>query len=129
MNSNLETLLGGTGESQFTIQTSGPGPSGTLPITEEMLRNDPSGDLFGLTQNAGKAEHVATFLGNGQDSHTKTLYEKLKDGQLGTQKKSAGYLGAWPHKLVSPKLWWTLGSKPLRRHTVARSKFGRQGSQ
>jgi hypothetical protein len=27
--------------------------AGRLPITEEMLRNSPSGDLFGLTQNAG----------------------------------------------------------------------------
>lgn len=30
-----------------------PGPSGQLPLTEEMLRQWPSGDLFGLTQDAG----------------------------------------------------------------------------
>ena len=29
------------------------GPAGALPITAEMLRNAPSGNLFGLTQNAG----------------------------------------------------------------------------
>ncbi len=34
-------------------RTHGEGPAGQLPITEEMLRNDPSGHLFGLTQNAG----------------------------------------------------------------------------
>lgn len=34
-------------------RTRGEGPAGQLPITEEMLRNDPSGHLFGLTQNAG----------------------------------------------------------------------------
>ena len=29
------------------------GPSGSLPLTDEMLRHWPSGDLFGLTMNAG----------------------------------------------------------------------------
>ena len=37
----------------YQIQTHAPGPAGSLPMTKEMLRNDPSGDLFGLTQNAG----------------------------------------------------------------------------
>ncbi len=35
------------------IATSGEGPTGSLPLTDAMLRNWPSGDLFGLTQNAG----------------------------------------------------------------------------
>lgn len=35
------------------ITTRGEGPQGSLPLTDEMLRNWPSGDLFGLTQNAG----------------------------------------------------------------------------
>ena len=29
------------------------GPSGRLPLTAEMLRQEPSGNLFGLTQNVG----------------------------------------------------------------------------
>ena len=29
------------------------GASGSLPITDDQLRNSPSGDLFGLSQNAG----------------------------------------------------------------------------
>ena len=37
----------------FDIQTKARGPLGKLPLTEDMLRNRPSGDLFGLTQNAG----------------------------------------------------------------------------
>jgi putative YjhG/YagF family dehydratase len=37
----------------FQIQTKSSGPAGSLPITEEMLLKSPSGDLFGLTQNAG----------------------------------------------------------------------------
>lgn len=35
------------------VATSGSGPAGSLALTDEMLRNWPSGDLFGLTQNAG----------------------------------------------------------------------------
>jgi putative YjhG/YagF family dehydratase len=40
-------------EDIYRIQTQAPGPSGTLPLTEDLLRNSPSGDIFGLTQNAG----------------------------------------------------------------------------
>jgi putative YjhG/YagF family dehydratase len=35
------------------IATRAPGPAGSLPLTEQMLRERPSGDLFGWTQNAG----------------------------------------------------------------------------
>jgi putative YjhG/YagF family dehydratase len=35
------------------VATAGPGPAGRLPLTAEMLRDRPSGDIFGLTQNAG----------------------------------------------------------------------------
>ena len=35
------------------IATRAPGPSGSLPLTPEMLRERPSGDVFGWTQNAG----------------------------------------------------------------------------
>lgn len=37
----------------LAIETRAPGPPGSLPLTEEMLRNRPSGDLFGLSQDAG----------------------------------------------------------------------------
>src|SRR6187549_2161140 len=35
------------------ITARGQGPRGALPLTPEMLRERPSGDLFGWTQNAG----------------------------------------------------------------------------
>lgn len=35
------------------VRTHAPGPEGTLPITPEMLISQPSGNLFGMTQNAG----------------------------------------------------------------------------
>src|SRR5687768_8310420 len=49
----FETLLGDGGEGLWDVITAAAGPSGTLPLTEEMLLHSPSGDLFALTQNAG----------------------------------------------------------------------------
>src|SRR5688500_14684900 len=37
----------------YQIKTKGPGPTGALPLTAEMLTEAPSGDIFGWTQNAG----------------------------------------------------------------------------
>jgi putative YjhG/YagF family dehydratase len=37
----------------YEIRTRAAGPSGKLPLTDELLRRSPSGDLFGLTQNVG----------------------------------------------------------------------------
>ncbi|MBM4441582.1 MAG: YjhG/YagF family D-xylonate dehydratase [Candidatus Rokubacteria bacterium] len=37
----------------WDIVTAGAGPQGRLPLTAEMLLERPSGDIFGLTQNAG----------------------------------------------------------------------------
>jgi xylonate dehydratase len=39
--------------SLYDVATKAAGPIGSLPLTEEMLRESPSGDLFGLSQNAG----------------------------------------------------------------------------
>ena len=37
----------------YTCQTNASGPQGSLPLTEEMLLNLPSGDVFALSQNVG----------------------------------------------------------------------------
>jgi putative YjhG/YagF family dehydratase len=37
----------------YDIQTKANGPAGSLPLTEELLREAPSGDLFGWTQDVG----------------------------------------------------------------------------
>jgi putative YjhG/YagF family dehydratase len=37
----------------FKIRTKASGPSGSLPVTEDLLLRRPSGDLFGMTQDAG----------------------------------------------------------------------------
>jgi putative YjhG/YagF family dehydratase len=39
--------------SLYDVATHVPGPSGALPLTEAWLRERPSGDVFGWTQNAG----------------------------------------------------------------------------
>src|SRR3954453_19104743 len=37
----------------YDVPTNVAGPSGSLPLTEDLLRNAPSGDLFGWTQDVG----------------------------------------------------------------------------
>lgn len=37
----------------YDITTEGPGPQGRLPLTPEILRTAPSGEIFGWTQDAG----------------------------------------------------------------------------
>jgi putative YjhG/YagF family dehydratase len=45
------------------IRTRVPGPAGALPFTPEMLRERPSGDLFGWSQNAGMGWEPAAIGG------------------------------------------------------------------
>jgi putative YjhG/YagF family dehydratase len=52
-NVTLTELLETGDEGMFAVQTSAEGPRGSLPLTDQMLREWPSGDLFGLSQNAG----------------------------------------------------------------------------
>ena len=37
----------------YAVITHGPGPRGKLPLTAEMLKDRPSGDAFGMTEDAG----------------------------------------------------------------------------
>jgi putative YjhG/YagF family dehydratase len=47
-----------------TLATHSAGPSGTLPLSDEILRNWSSGDLFGLTQSAGMGWDPKKLLGD-----------------------------------------------------------------
>lgn len=47
----------------FEVATKADGPAGSLPLTDEMLRNWPSGHLFGMTQNAGMGWSPKEMLG------------------------------------------------------------------
>jgi putative YjhG/YagF family dehydratase len=42
-----------SGPGVLEVTSAAPGPRGSLPLTADMLRDSPSGDIFGLTQNAG----------------------------------------------------------------------------
>jgi putative YjhG/YagF family dehydratase len=48
---SLSSVLESSGS--FAVQTHAQGPAGALPLSAEMLLTEPSGNLFGLTQNAG----------------------------------------------------------------------------
>ncbi|MBO2521799.1 MAG: YjhG/YagF family D-xylonate dehydratase [Firmicutes bacterium] len=47
----------------YEVITHAPGPQGRLPFTREMLLSAPSGDLFGLMQNAGMGWDPAAVTG------------------------------------------------------------------
>lgn len=51
-------------ETIFDVPARAPGPQGSLPLTPEMLRYRPSGDLFGWTQNAGMGWAPSAFGGS-----------------------------------------------------------------
>lgn len=53
MSSALDSLLDSDNAQIYEILTNAPGPDGKLPLTPDMLLNSPSGDIFGLSQNAG----------------------------------------------------------------------------
>lgn len=47
----------------YAVRTQAPGPQGRLPLTPGLLRDSPSGDVFGMTQNAGMGWPRANMLG------------------------------------------------------------------
>jgi putative YjhG/YagF family dehydratase len=49
----LNAILDSPDPSVYAVTTKADGPAGSLPLTDEMLTDWPSGDLFGLSQNAG----------------------------------------------------------------------------
>ncbi len=50
---NLASIIDSADSGIFNVRTHAPGPEGSLPITPEMLVEEPSGNLFGWSQNAG----------------------------------------------------------------------------
>jgi putative YjhG/YagF family dehydratase len=50
---NFTSLVDSENPEIYSVRTHAPGPQGALPLTPEMLLEEPSGNLFGLTQNAG----------------------------------------------------------------------------
>ena len=50
---NLEEIIDSHDPEIFDLETNSDGPEGSLPLTEEMLLNAPSGDIFAMSQNVG----------------------------------------------------------------------------
>ena len=50
-------------ETIFEIRTNSTGPDGTIELTDDILKHAPSGNLFGLSQNAGMGWNPKDFLG------------------------------------------------------------------
>ena len=60
---NSQSIFDSGDASIFDVKTHAAGPAGSLPVTEEMLLEQPSGNLFGLTQNAGMGWEAAALGG------------------------------------------------------------------
>ncbi len=58
-----QSILEAADSAVDAIATHAPGPGGVLPITADMLLTQPSGDLFGLSQNAGMGWEPSRLLG------------------------------------------------------------------
>ena len=56
-------LLETTDPAVYDLVTTTRGPAGKLPLTDELLRHAPSGDLFGWTQNVGMGWNPALLGG------------------------------------------------------------------
>jgi putative YjhG/YagF family dehydratase len=59
---SLEAVLG-SADAVASGRLAGEGPAGSLPLTPAMLREQPSGDIFGLTQNVGMGWSAAELQG------------------------------------------------------------------
>ena len=59
----LDSLLGGGDDAVFDVRSSAPGHAGALPLTADLLRNAPSGDVFALSQNVGMGWDPAELNG------------------------------------------------------------------
>ncbi|WP_083613696.1 YjhG/YagF family D-xylonate dehydratase [Paenibacillus sp. P46E] len=53
MEISMEQIMREAPEQTAPVHTAAAGPAGRLPITGEMLRSAPSGEIFGMTQNSG----------------------------------------------------------------------------
>ncbi len=51
--SAFASLVETTDDAVYTLTSTIKGPTGKLPVTDDLLRHAPSGDLFGWTQNVG----------------------------------------------------------------------------
>ena len=58
----MNSILENGGSQVLRVATHAAGPAGALPLSPQMLLTEPSGNLFGLTQNAGMGWDPARLL-------------------------------------------------------------------
>ncbi|GGJ12198.1 dehydratase [Alicyclobacillus cellulosilyticus] len=63
MREHLARIYAPVSEDMYDIATHAPGPAGRLPLTAKLLREAPSGHLFGWTQNVGMGWRPDRLLG------------------------------------------------------------------
>jgi putative YjhG/YagF family dehydratase len=59
----MDPLLDSSSDAIYQLRTTAPGPAGRLPLEADQLRRLSSGDLFGLSQNAGMGWDPALLRG------------------------------------------------------------------
>lgn len=77
---SINTIFTPQDEQFYAVKTHAAGPQGALPLTPQMLLESPSGNLFGMTQNAGM----------GWDANKLTGREVLLIGTQGGIRHSDG---------------------------------------
>ena len=60
---DLSEILDSGDRSLYDVASHAPGPDGKLPLTAEILRECPSGDTFGMTQDAGMGWSPSALAG------------------------------------------------------------------
>ncbi len=60
---NAAELLDSDDSRLYEVTMHGPGPAGKLPLTDAILRDQPSGDAFGMSQDAGMGWDPAQVAG------------------------------------------------------------------
>ena len=59
----MNELLDSGQPSLYEVITAGPGPQGKLPLTDDLLRNQPSGHAFGMSQDVGMGWTASAVAG------------------------------------------------------------------
>ncbi|KRM30766.1 dihydroxy-acid dehydratase [Agrilactobacillus composti DSM 18527 = JCM 14202] len=99
---SLTSIFGNEDKKLYdTIQTHAAGPAGTLPLTRDELIKAPSGDVFGMTLNAGMGWQASKLAGDdvmilstlggmrAEDGHPIAVGLHTGHFELGLQVKSA----------------------------------------
>ncbi len=111
---SVSNLFADVSHDLYKSETHSDGPKGTLPLTDELLRYSPSGNIFGMTINAGmgwepdklgndKDVLIVSTRGGMKDEQGKTLAVGLHNGhfaldiQVGEAAKAFSEAGAVPH--------------------------------